>query len=168
MKAAPSSDKTPRASTRARRPGYVLAAVQSDRSGMAATGHIEISHMSWEKNDVCRKSPECPRRGDEGCARADEVLLFMGEFLAHSWSISSCARGSILLLLIINWHLNFRLMVAAFIAEGDKKKTRILSGFAPHGSDAFHGSKDARFALLRATRSRKSQFNLRPAGCKGN
>lgn len=122
MKAAPSSDKTPRASTRARRPGYVLAAVQSDLSGMAATGHIEISHMSWRKNYVCRKSPECSRRCDEGSGRADEFLLFMGEFLAHSWSISSCARGSILLLLIINWRLNFRLMVAAFIAEREKKK----------------------------------------------
>lgn len=86
---------------------------------------VTLRYHTWaeKKNYVCRKSPECSRRCDEGTGRADEFLLFMGEFLAHSWSISSCARGSILLLLIISWRLNFRLMVAAFIAEREKKNS---------------------------------------------
>lgn len=46
-------------------------------------------------------------------------------FICHLWRTAAVytavrvTRGSILLLLIINWHLNFRLMVAGFVAKGE-------------------------------------------------
>lgn len=84
-------------------PGYVLAAVQFDLSGMAAAaaaaGHIEISHMCCQLYDW-RKSPECPRRGDEGGRRTAEFLLFIHDLwrAAVQYTAVRVTRGSILLL----------------------------------------------------------------------
>lgn len=85
---------------------------------MAAAGHIEIWHMCSQLY-VWRKIPECPRKADKG--RHTHVFSLYAVFGAQLRFIQLCApRGIILLLLIINWRLTFRLMVAGFVAEGSK------------------------------------------------
>lgn len=102
----------------------VHAAVQFDPSGMAAAGHIEISHMCCQLS-VWHKSAGVMRARPGALLPIDDLWL---------WNIQLCAsRGSIPLSLIINWEFELQTDRGWFDCEGGEHQG-FCQGDAPHGS----------------------------------